>query len=440
MTCLHAKNPPLIDPAIWTDDEKAANAIEVVAKLQKEGFTAYFAGGCVRDALLGKPPKDFDVATDAVPDRVRQIFGRRRTLAFGASFGVIGVLPDQSNQGGKTGGGPTEVATFRSDGTYTDGRRPDAVHFGTPEADAMRRDFTINGIFLDPISHEVIDYVGGHEDLARKRLQTIGDATERFGEDKLRMLRAVRFATTLGFDVAPETILAIQELGQQINVVSGERIGIEMRKTLAAKAAIDGLRLLDRTGLGRHVWPALVDLDMNQAEERLDARDGLSQRQVPPPMSESVLALGCLLQLLPDQESELRYLREAWKLSGEEVRALTASIRVAETLCRSQHASWSTLQPILTDRDIGTAIRVAACHATSIAGGSSGIERCVQELGRTPDDLDPPPLLTGKDLKELGHTPGPHFSSVLKQLRVLQLNGEMKDRQSALQWIGDQKL
>ncbi|MEM1067781.1 MAG: CCA tRNA nucleotidyltransferase, partial [Planctomycetota bacterium] len=157
------------------------------------------AGGCVRDALLGRQPKDYDVATDATPDAIREVFGKRKTLAFGASFGVIGVLPAKG--GGAQTHEPTEVATFRSDGSYSDGRRPDSVHFGDAENDAQRRDFTINGLFYDPLSDQVIDYVGGVDDLKAGLLRTIGNPVERFAEDKLRMLRAVRFATTMALQI-----------------------------------------------------------------------------------------------------------------------------------------------------------------------------------------------------------------------------------------------
>lgn len=447
----YKKASELIDPAIWKDNSKAENAIRVVKKLQNEGFTAYLAGGCVRDALLGQTPKDFDVATDAIPERVREIFGKRRTLAFGASFGVIAVIPDspkanraavdRSPPAGRVVSAdrePTEVATFRSDGTYSDGRRPDEVHFGTPEADAQRRDFTINGMFLDPLSGQIIDYVNGQTDLKRRRLQTIGRAVDRFDEDKLRMLRAVRFATTLGFDVAPDTIAAIKAFASEITVVSGERIGVEMRKTLASANAIEGLRLLRSTGLEQHVWPGLGQLSLDDAEQQLASRDALTQPHLPTPLSAAALAIGCILRLLPDSETQLSDLRKSWKLSGEESRAIGASLKLADSLRRADELPWSKLQPILVNRDIGTAIRVAACSETSTDNQSRGLDRCVRELGRSPEDLNPIPLLNGSDLAELGHTPGPQFSRLLKELRVQQLDGQISDRDSAVKWLAQQ--
>ncbi len=208
-------------PQSQLESSQSREARRIIDALHDAGFVAYLAGGCVRDALLGRQPKDYDVATDATPEAVRDLFGNRHTLAFGASFGVIGVLPprndqkqDQPNQNRPLE--PTEVATFRSDGNYSDGRRPDSVHFGNAEQDALRRDFTINGLFYDPRNHQVIDYVQGQIDLKQKILRTIGDPVARFGEDKLRMLRAVRFATTLEFRIEAGTLAAIQQHASDI--------------------------------------------------------------------------------------------------------------------------------------------------------------------------------------------------------------------------------
>ena len=173
-------------------DEQRRFALDVVRRLRGAGFEAYWAGGCVRDQLLGRTPKDYDVATNAMPEQVRQLFGRRRTLAIGAAFGVIAVI-------GPKPAGTVEVTTFRRDAAYSDGRHPDSVAFSSPEEDASRRDFTINGLFYDPVEDRVIDYVGGQADLAAGRIRAIGNARDRFAEDKLRMLRAVRFAATFAF-------------------------------------------------------------------------------------------------------------------------------------------------------------------------------------------------------------------------------------------------
>src|SRR5262245_25703221 len=196
-------------------------ALDIVRHLRGAGHEALWAGGCVRDQLLGLKPKDYDVATSATPDQIREVFGRRRSLPIGAAFGVITVL-------GPHEAGQIEVATFRTDAAYSDGRHPDSVAFTTAEHDAQRRDFTINGLFFDPVAEQVVDYVGGQDDLKRRTIRAIGDARQRLGEDKLRMLRAVRFAAAFGFTIEARTMHAIQEMAGDINTVSAERIGMEI--------------------------------------------------------------------------------------------------------------------------------------------------------------------------------------------------------------------
>ena len=196
-------------------------ATEVTQKLQAAGFAALFAGGCVRDDLLGKSPKDYDVATDATPEQVRELFGFKRTLAIGESFGVITVLGPRSVS-------PIEVATFRRDGGYSDGRRPDSVEFTDAREDALRRDFTINGMFFDPVTETIIDYVDGQTDLELRQIRAIGNAEERIEEDKLRMLRGIRFAATYNFSLEANTLVAIQKRASEIDAVSPERIGGEI--------------------------------------------------------------------------------------------------------------------------------------------------------------------------------------------------------------------
>lgn len=240
----------------------AYEALRIIEALTEAGFVAYLAGGCVRDALLGRVPKDFDVATNATPQSVRQVFGRRNTLAFGASFGVIGVLPVDKRHPAETLE-PTEVATFRSDGIYSDGRHPDSVQFGDAKEDALRRDFTINGLFYDPHAEAVIDFVDGQVDLQNGILRTIGESSQRFGEDKLRMLRAIRFATTLGFKIDPATFSGIQRHADEINLVSAERIGGELRFILQAPAAASGLQQIEQSGLGRQILPEFSGVDQH---------------------------------------------------------------------------------------------------------------------------------------------------------------------------------
>src|SRR5437762_5960893 len=200
-------------------------AVDVVRRLRESGHQSLWAGGCVRDQLMGQLPKDYDVATDAVPDRVRDVFGRRRTLAIGASFGVITVL-------GPEGAGQIDVATFRRDADYSDGRHPDAVTFSDAEHDAQRRDFTINGLFYDPLAEQVIDYVAGQDDLQRRVIRAIGEPLRRIAEDKLRMLRAVRFAARFDFALDEATRAAIVQQAHELIIVSAERVAAELRMNL----------------------------------------------------------------------------------------------------------------------------------------------------------------------------------------------------------------
>lgn len=225
-------------------------AIQVVRRLRDAGFVAYWAGGCVRDELLGLPPADYDVATSARPEQVRIVF--RHTVEVGLSFGVVEVLGPKPLK--------IQVATFRSDGVYSDGRRPDSVEFGSAEKDAQRRDFTINGMFFDPLENRLIDYVGGQADLKSKTLRAIGDAGHRIAEDKLRMLRAVRMATRFELALDPATAAAIRAMASEITVVSAERIADELRKLLVHPRRADGLRLMDDLNLIKPILPELLEV------------------------------------------------------------------------------------------------------------------------------------------------------------------------------------
>src|SRR6185503_13759125 len=215
-----------------------SRAIDIVRRLRPAGHEAYFAGGSVRDQLLGREPDDFDIATSAPPDTVRALFPR--TVPVGAQFGVILVLE---------GGEPFEVATFRSDDAYVDGRRPTKVHFVSAREDAFRRDFTINALFLDPMTDTVVDFVAGEADLRAGVIRAIGDAGARIAEDRLRMLRAVRLAARLGFTIEPATLAAIRAAAPTITDIADERIGDEVVKILTEGAARRGFELLADTGL-----------------------------------------------------------------------------------------------------------------------------------------------------------------------------------------------
>src|SRR5208283_1874246 len=230
-----------------TPDSPKAVAKEIVARLQAAGFAAFWVGGCVRDLLLGREPQDFDITTDARPEQVEKLF--RKTIPVGKKFGVIIVV---------AGGQQFQVATFRAEANYQDGRHPEKVVFANAEADALRRDFTVNGLFYDPLAQKIHDWVGGEKDLRAKIIRTIGAPAERFGEDHLRLLRAVRFAAQLGFEIEAKTFAAIQSLAPKIKIISAERIRDEMLKLFRPPHAARGLVLLRDSGLLEHILPELA--------------------------------------------------------------------------------------------------------------------------------------------------------------------------------------
>lgn len=427
-------NPPNVNQTLSVDSSAAGReAIRIIDELRRAGYVALLAGGCVRDGLLGRQPKDFDVATNAVPDQVRRVFGRRSTLAFGASFGVIGVQPPR---GGEWSGHVTEVATFRSDGEYSDGRRPDSVTFGDARADALRRDFTINGLFYDPSSESVIDYVGGQEDLKRGILKTIGSADDRFDEDKLRMLRAVRFATTTRFTLDSETRAAIKVHADTIDQVSGERIGAEIRRILASPNAIDGLGLLVDTGLNRMVWPLLngETIDAIAPIHRCRSLDSF----------EGTLAI--CLSVVDDSAESLRRRRSGWRLSNDEFEQVAFALSSWRTIAQADSLPWSQIQPSLVARHGRAAMELAAAISESTRSSLPHRERfgrfdakaieIVRDAIEWPGDrLDPPPLVDGQDLKQLGIPAGPAYRTLIQAVRDRQLDGKIATHQEAIDCI-----
>ena len=324
-----------------TPETQRRFAEEVVRRLREAGFEAYWAGGCVRDRLLGRTPKDYDVATSAVPDQVRTLFGRRRTLAIGAAFGVIAVI-------GPKAAGTVEVTTFRRDAPYSDGRHPDSVAFSSAEEDASRRDFTINGLFYDPIQQRVIDFVGGQKDLAAKKLRAIGEARHRFAEDKLRMLRAVRFAATFGFALDDDARAAIAEMAAEIHVVSPERIAMEMRRLLADSSRAVGVRLMLETKLAAEVLPEIVprdDAGQRRLNDTLEALVRLGEECGFP------LALAMLLYPFVDAATAAAVCAR-WRLSNKETERVGWLVENHAALEHAQTMRWSQLQPLLVAEGI----------------------------------------------------------------------------------------
>jgi len=437
MSCCHARpEESLRLPRPMEDHEQARQfATQVVARLREAGHEALWAGGCVRDMLLGHAPKDYDVATDAPPDRVREIFGRRRTLALGASFGVITVLAPR-------GAGQVEVATFRCDADYSDGRHPDAVTFSTAREDAKRRDFTINGLFFDPLDNRVIDYVDGRRDIAARVIRAIGDPHARLAEDKLRMLRAVRFAATLNFDLDLVTRHAIADHAREISIVAAERIAAEMRRMLAHRNRTRALRLLRETGLLAVVLPE-VAADFDRADEephRPEASAWSFTLHVLESLGEAAFepALAAVLRHATGKSGGHK-LAEAvaarWRLSKQERAAVGWLLAHEADIARARQLKWSRLQPILIDPRIEWLLKHCAAVAQAAGADTADVDYCRDKLKAPREHLNPPPLITGDDLQEHGVPPGPTYRKLLAAARRAQLDGEIHSKAEALELV-----
>ena len=402
--------------------------------LRREGFEALWAGGCVRDQLLGKTPKDYDVASTATPEDVVRIFGKRRTVTVGASFGVVMVLgPEKS-------AGQIEVATFRSDGDYLDGRRPSSVRFCRPEEDAQRRDFTINGMFIDPVDGKVIDYVGGRDDLARGIVRAIGDPVARFTEDKLRMLRAVRFAATLGFALDAATAAAARQLRGHLNQVSSERIAQELRRMLSHPSRDTAFRLLHETGLLPEVFPEVFGNDPHSVEQNRLTAD--IRRELALLQSDSFeVAIAVILKSLRTAErgkrstAEIESVCRRLKLANDETQCvcwLTQSLLLLNQIAvQPLHVR----KPLLDHPhrelllQISTAIDLAAGRPATAA------EFCrsyLADLRIRNAELCPPALVDGQDLFALQVPQGPAFRDLLTTIRNEQLDEQLTTREAAL--------
>ncbi len=398
-------------------------AVEVVSTLRKAGYEALWAGGCVRDQLLGIDPKDYDVATSARPEQIRELFGHRRTLAIGAAFGVISVL-------GRKHHDPIEVATFRSDGKYVDGRHPESVSYTTAEHDAERRDFTINGLFLDPIEDDVIDYVGGENDLRAGIIRAIRNPHERFAEDKLRMLRAIRFAATFDFEIESETFAAIQNMATEVTSVSAERIGMELRRMLIHKNRVVAVQLLKASGLLAIVFPELNHLDDSSFDRTMDTLARLNNPSLP-------VALAALLSTQKSQGLGPQ-LAKRLRLTNKEGERIGWLLDHVNNLQQADKKSWPSIQRLLVHPG-GTEL---VDFYEALAGRADDAEQfCRQKLLLPPEVLDPVPLLDGADLIKHGVRPGPQFKELLTRIRDAQLLGEVDSREQALKlidhWVND---
>ncbi len=392
-------------------------ALNVVEKLRAAGFEAFWAGGCVRDQLLGLAPKDYDVATSAKPDEIRAVFGPRRTLAIGAAFGVITVLGHRHQ-------GQIEVATFRTDAEYSDGRHPDAVHFTTAEHDAERRDFTINGLFFDPVAGEVVDYVDGRADLEHKIIRAIGDPRLRLTEDKLRMLRAVRFAALLNFTIEPATLAAIQAMAAEVTTVSAERIGAEIRRMLTGPNRAVALDLLGETKLLPQVLAEVA---------RLDALELAVTRRVLAALESPTLPLALAAMLHRSVEPRVAgTVGRRLRYTNHEIDRTGWLLAELPTIRDAPQIFWPRLQRVLVHEG---AAELVALHAT-IAGPDNPALAFVRErLALPTEQLNPLPLIDGSDLIGHGLAPSPDFARLLEAVRHAQLLGEIETVDGAMRLV-----
>ena len=391
-------------------DKSREFATLVVERLRQAGYQTYWAGGCVRDEILGITPQDYDVATSAVPDQIEEVFSDRKTLAIGASFGVITVL-------GPRAAGQIEVATFRQDATYSDGRHPDRVSFTTAEEDASRRDFTINGMFFDPLENEVIDFVDGQADLERKLIRAIGDPQLRFAEDKLRILRAVRFAATFGFQIEPGTRAAIDQHAQELKVVSAERITAEMQRMLTHPGRSTAVQLLQETGLLAIIFPESEATQEDFRDRFQVALAGLEHLDT----QDFASALALLWsQLVPAADRNLtESVMRRMKLSNEAIKSMTWMLDHESQVVEADTLNWPDLQRVLIDPRIEHLLALATARQQARQLPVTGIETCRQKQLLAPEKLNPPPLLSGNDLQEMGLPAGPLFREILEKSRTM---------------------
>lgn len=422
-----------------------AAALDILRQLHAAGHTAYFAGGCVRDMVRGVEPHDYDIATSATPAEVQRLFPR--TIPVGVQFGVVLVLAGEHQ---------FEVATFRCDDAYVDGRRPTGVRYGTPEQDAQRRDFTINGLFFDAQANQIIDYVGGQPDIAARVVRTIGDPRQRFTEDKLRLLRCVRFATTLDYTIAPATFAVVREMAPQISVVSAERIREELIKIFTRPHAGRGLELLDVSGLLGVILPEAA------------AMKGVEQPPAFHPEGDVFTHVKLMLDALPADPGvtlafavllhdvgkpptftvadRIRF-NEHDKIGAEMTEAILRRLRFSNdeiariVLCVAEHMRFRHVQEMrpaklkrLLARDTFAAeLELHRLDCVSSHGSTENVDFLLQKKSELPPAvIKPAPLVTGHDLVAVGFRPGPRLGAVLREISEQQLDDRLTTREAAL--------
>jgi len=387
-------------------------ATDIVKELRRHGHEAYFVGGCVRDMVMEIEPADYDIATSALPEQVTRIFPR--TESIGVQFGVVLVIVH---------GHPFEVATFRSDEAYIDGRRPTGVVFTDAKKDVLRRDFTINGLLYDPLEKRLIDYVGGRADIEAKVVRAIGDPHARFEEDKLRILRAIRFGARLGYVIERETWEAVRAMAAKIHQVSSERIRDELTRILTEGQAARGMRMLEESGLRAEILPEL------EWTPHIENSLQYLRRNSPPDFAMGVLLHHTAAPLVEQIVGRLKFSRAEM----HHVMALTETL---PRFSRVRELSMSELKRFLRLDRFEDHLELARIHAA--AAGEEPVDYTFMREKRqqwADEEIWPPPLITGADLIEMGLSPGPEFKRILTRVEDEQLEGRLKTREDAITFI-----
>lgn len=438
------------------DEKLRKNAEEIIRTLTDKGYIAYFAGGCVRDMIMSIEPKDYDITTNAEPEEIKRLF--KRTILVGAKFGVIVVVKDGINY---------EVATFRSEIGYKDGRHPDKVIFTDEKEDVKRRDFTINGLLFDPLKNRIIDYVGGKDDINNKIIRTIGNPFERFNEDKLRMMRAVRLAVRFGFDIEENTFNAVKCKGFEISEISKERIRDELVKILTEGAAGRGIKLLDKAGMLKVILPEVADMK------------GVEQPKIFHPEGDVFTHTVLMLDLMENPSVELAMgalLHDVGKPETFEVKDrirfnehTDVGVKIASDICKrlrftskeiehilnliKNHLKFkdvtkmkkSTLKRFLSMEKFEEHLELHRLDCLASHKNLANLEYCRKMLKETTiEEAKSKRLINGDDLINAGFTPGPLFKEILYYVEDEQLEGRIKDKNEAMnlviQKFGEKKL
>jgi poly(A) polymerase len=424
-------------------------AFRIAKTLKDKGFIVYFAGGCVRDHLMGQKPQDFDIATTAIPDEVEKFFSK--TVPVGKQFGVLLVVESDI---------PFEVATFRCEGGYQDGRHPTRISFTQPEEDAKRRDFTVNGLFYDPFENQVIDFVGGLQDIPQKIIKAIGEPEARFNEDKLRLLRAIRFASTLNFEIEKKTWEAIRKKAPEILAVSPERIREELVKIFTRPGAARGFVLLSDSGLMKEILPEIEAMKGVAQPENFHPEGDVFEHtrllleffQFP---VSTILALSALFHdagkprtsaIRKGRLTFYEHSEEGAKIAESVMKRLRFSNEDIAGVCQciANHMKFMDVKKMRAGKlkqfisrpyfDEEMELHRIDCEAShGMLDNYEFLKEKIKEYAHL--ELKPKPFVNGNDLIAMGMTPGPVMKPILEELYELQLEGTHKTREEALAWV-----